>query len=222
MRSQFDDKLHAYYSDTIYMGTTVEEYLSRCIAAFREDDKDSARALIAEDKKIDKMQLDLEQESVSLLLLEAPVASDLRKIVTSIKIFANLERIGDYACHLAKLTVKSDRNLFPEFVEPIARMALSGAGMIRDSITAYVEDNEGLAMETAAKDSALDTAKKQLIAQLIRLSPGNEAEMKQVYRYISICKDLERLGDHVTTICEWVVFTVSGKILDLGKLHPDK
>lgn len=220
MRTQFDEKLRSYYNSTICLGTMVEEYLSKCIAAFRSGDKKAAESLIPEDKRIDRMQLDLEQESVGLLLLQAPVAGDFRKIITSIKIFANLERIGDYACHLAKLTVKSDRGLFPEFVEPISRMAMSGAGMIRDSITAYIEDNERLAMDTAAKDSALDAAKKQIVSRLIRLSPGGEAEMRQVYRYISICKDLERLGDHVTTICEWVVFTVSGKILDLGRLRP--
>ncbi len=220
MRNQFDSKLRAYYNDTIYLGTMVEEYLSDCINVFRTGDMEGARELILQDRKIDEMQLTLEQESVKLLLLEAPVAGDLRKIITSVKIFANLERIGDYACHLAKLTVKGDRTLFPEFIEPIAQMASAGSKMIRDSLTAYIEDNQKLAMETAAKDAEIDRSKKALIARLIQLNPKNETEMKQIYRYISICKDLERLGDHITTICEWVVFTVSGQIIDLGKILP--
>lgn len=220
MRNQFDAKLRAYYNDTIYLGTMVEEYLSDCIKVFQTGDMEGARELILQDRKIDEMQLTLEQESVKLLLLEAPVAGDLRKIITSVKIFANLERIGDYACHLAKLTVKGDRTLFPEFIEPIAQMASAGSKMIRDSLTAYIEDNQKLAMETAAKDAEIDRSKKALIARLIQLNPKNETEMKQIYRYISICKDLERLGDHITTICEWVVFTVSGQIIDLGKILP--
>ena len=220
MRNQFDAKLRAYYNDTIYLGTMVEEYLSDCIKVFRTGDMEGARELILQDRKIDEMQLTLEQESVKLLLLEAPVAGDLRKIITSVKIFTNLERIGDYACHLAKLTVKGDRTLFPEFIEPIAQMASAGSKMIRDSLTAYIEDNQTLAMETATKDAEIDRSKKALIARLIQLNPKNETEMKQIYRYISICKDLERLGDHITTICEWVVFTVSGQIVDLGKILP--
>ncbi|AEE16146.1 phosphate signaling complex protein PhoU [Treponema brennaborense] len=218
MRTQFDEKLRTYYNDTIYMGTMVEEYLTSCIDAFRAGNTERARLLITDDKKIDEMQMTLEQESVKLLLLEAPVAKDLRKIITSIKIFANLERIGDYACHLAKLTVKGDRSIYPSFIEPIAQMALAASTMIRDSLTAYIQDDEQLAMQTAARDAEIDSAKKKIIAQLIMLTPASENEMKQIYRYISICKDLERLGDHITTICEWVVFTVSGKILDLGKL----
>lgn len=217
-RIAFDEKLQKYYQNTMYMGTMTEEYLVACIDAFSKNDIEHAKTLIAEDKKIDKMQLDMEQESISLLLLQAPVAGDLRKIITSIKIFANLERIGDYACHLAKLTAKADPFLYPEFREPIAQMALAASHMIRDSLTAYISDDEQLAKQTAAKDAEIDAAKKNLIAKLIMLSPSNEQEMKQVYRYISICKDLERLGDHITTICEWVVFTVSGKIIDLGKM----
>ncbi len=217
-RSQFDEKLRILYQDTIYLGTMVEEYLKDVIEAFSAGDTETARALIERDKKIDEMQIKMEQESVMLLLLEAPVAKDLRKIITSVKIFANLERIGDYACHLAKLTVKGDRTLFPQFVEPIAGMARSGAEMIRESLTAYIEDNEVLAMKTAASDASIDKAKKSIIAQLIMLTPANEAEMKQIYRYLSICKDLDRLGDHITSICEWGVFTVRGEIVDLGKL----
>ena len=119
----FDTKLEAYYQDSIYFGTLIEEYFNDCINAFVTQDVKQAKELIKADKKNDEMQLALEEQSIRLLALQAPVASDLRKIVTSIKIFANLERIGDYAKHLAKLTIKSDRNLYPEFVDLVASMA---------------------------------------------------------------------------------------------------
>jgi len=90
--------------------------------------------------------------------------------------------------------------------------------MIRDSITAYINDDEDLALKTAKKDNEIDGLKKSIIAKLIMLQPKNDVEMKQVYRYISIAKDLERLGDHITTICEWVVFASRGEMLDLGHL----
>lgn len=218
MKTIFDTKLEAYYQDSIYFGTLIEEYFNDCINAFIAQDVKRAKALIKADKKNDEMQLTLEEQSIRLLALQAPVASDLRKIVTSIKIFANLERIGDYAKHLAKLTVKTDRSLFPDFAEPISSMAQQGASMIRDSITAYIHDDEKLALETAKKDSEIDAFKKSIIAKLIMLEPKNDVEMKQIYRYISIAKDLERLGDHITTICEWVVFASRGEILDLGHL----
>lgn len=218
MRTQFDEKLEQYFQDTIFLGTMVEEYLLSCIDAFYQGDVLKAKKLVKQDKKIDEMQLKLEQDSIMLLLLQAPVAKDLRKIVTSIKIFANLERIGDYACHLAKLAVKGDREIYKDFIEPISTMAKSGAMMIRNSITAYIEDNEPLALETAKKDAEIDRFKKNIISHLLLQNPQNEVEMKQLYRYISICKDLERLGDHITTICEWVVFTVRGEIVDLGKM----
>lgn len=217
-RIAFDEKLRSFYQNAILMGSLTEEYLSSCIEAFSKNDVERARKLIDEDKKIDKMQLELEQESVAILLLQAPVAGDLRKIITSIKIFANLERIGDYACHLAKLTTRTSPTLFAEFREPISRMALAASRMIRDSMTAYINNDEALARQTAALDDEIDLAKKRLIADLIMSAPSNEEEMRQIYHYLSICKDLERLGDHITTICEWVVFTVSGEIIDLGNI----
>lgn len=217
MRSLFDDKLSAYYRNIMYMGTMVEQFLLDVIDAYTSKDSEKAKALIDVDRKIDEMQVQLEQESVMLLLLQSPVATDLRKIVTSIKIVANLERIGDYSVHLAKLTVKGDPTLYARFAPRIAQMAKSGASMIRDSLTAYIEDNEALAMATAAKDAEIDAQKKEIIGELIMLHPGNEAEMKQIYRFLSICKDLERLGDHITTICEWVIFAVRGDIVDLNR-----
>lgn len=218
VRTQFEEKLTVYHQEAIYFGTRVEEYLLECIDAFEKGDEKKARKLIKEDKSIDEMQMALEQKSIMLLALEAPVAHDLRKIITSIKIFANLERIGDYACHLAKLTIKKDRKIFSEFITPIAKMAYLGATMIRGSMSAYIDDNEMLAMETADKDKKINKQKKQIIAKLIKLNPKNNHEMRQIYRYISICKDLERLGDHIITICEWIVFSIRGEIVDFGNL----
>ena len=217
-RTQFSEKLADYYKKIMYMGTLVERYILDVSDAFASGDAEAAKALIETDRKIDALQVEIEQESVMLLLLEAPVARDLRKIVTSIKVVSDLERIGDYAAHLAKLCVKGDQSLYPRFVPRIAAMARSGAAMIRDSLTAYIEDDERLAMETAARDVEIDTQKKQIIAELIMLQPTKEAEMRQIYRYLSISKDLERLGDHITTICEWVIFTVKGEIVDLNRM----
>jgi phosphate transport system protein len=217
-RTQFSEKLADYYKKIMYMGTLVERYILDVSDAFASGDAEAAKALIETDRKIDALQVEIEQESVMLLLLEAPVARDLRKIVTSIKVVSDLERIGDYAAHLAKLCVKGDQSLYPRFVPRIAAMARSGAAMIRDSLTAYIEDDERLAMDTAARDVEIDTQKKQIIAELIMLQPTKEAEMRQIYRYLSISKDLERLGDHITTICEWVIFTVKGEIVDLNRM----
>lgn len=216
-QTHFEDKLSAYYQSIMYMGTMVEQFQLDVIEAYSANDAARAKELIEADRKIDAKQVELEQESIMLLLLQSPVAGDLRKIITSIKIVANLERIGDYAVHLAKLAVKGNRSLYPQFVPRIAEMAKSSTRMIRDSLTAYINDDDALAMETAKRDDEIDAMKKQIIADLIMLQPKDELEMKQIYRYISICKDLERLGDHITTICEWVIFTVRGEIVDLNR-----
>lgn len=217
-RTQFGDKLSEYYKKILYMGTLVEQFIIDVTDALVSGDADAARALIETDKKIDALQVEIEQESVMLLLLEAPVARDLRKIVTSIKVVSDLERIGDYGVHLAKFAAKGNPSLFPRFLPRIAAMARNGASMIRDSLTSYIEDDENLARETASRDAEIDAQKKQIIAELIMLQPKNEVEMRQIYRYLSISKDLERLGDHITTICEWVIFTVKGDIIDLNRM----
>ncbi len=217
MLTQFEEKLARYYQNILYMGTMVEQFLLDVNQAFAANNIEKARSLIETDRKIDELQVQLEQESVMLLLLQAPVARDLRKVVTSIKIVANLERIGDYAVHLAKLTVKGDATLYPQFIPRISQMAQKTSGMIRDSLTAYIQDNQELAGATAARDAEIDAIKKDIIGELIMLHPADETHMRQIVRYLSICKDLERLGDHITTICEWVIFTVSGEMVDLNR-----
>jgi phosphate transport system protein len=222
LRTQFDEKLAEYYRNILYMGSMVEQFLLDVTDAFAAGNVEKARELIDTDLKIDSLQIGLEQESVMLLLLQSPVAKDLRKIVTSIKIVSDLERIGDYSVHLAKLGVKGNRALYAHFIPRICDMARIGATMIRDSLTAYIEDNEKLALDTARRDDELDRLKKDITASLIRLQPRSEGEMKQIWRYLSVCKDLERLGDHCTTICEWVVFSVRGEIVNLnGKGEAD-
>lgn len=216
-RTKFDEELSKYYENIMYMGTMVGQFLLDVIDAFSAGDAERARTLIDTDRKIDEMQVKLEQDSVMLLLLQSPVAKDLRKIVTSIKIVSDLERIGDYGVHLAKLTLKGDRSLYPRFIPRIADMARAGARMIRDALSAYIGDDQSLAEATAARDREIDARKKEIIAELIMLRPENDREMKQISRYLSICKDLERLGDHSTTICEWVIFAISGEMVDLNR-----
>ena len=210
-RSQFDEELSAYYRDIMYMGTMVEQFLLEVVDAFVAGDAEASRKLLEKDLLIDGMQTELEKKSVLLLLLQSPVAKDLRKIITSIKIVADLERIGDYTVHLAKLGFKTNPGLYARFIPRIAEMARTGASMIRDSLTAYIGDDAELAKATAARDDRMDALKKEIVAEPATLKPSDEKEMRQIFRYFSICKDLERLGDHTTTICEWVVFSVNGE-----------
>jgi phosphate transport system protein len=215
-RQAFAEELAALHQEILRMGVMVEEALRRAVESLVRKDGELAQAVVAGDAAINRMEQEIEERCVVLIAREQPVATDLRKLVTSLKIVTQLERMGDHALHVAKGTLR----LLPEaYMKPlidIPRMAELGVGMIRDVLTAFLDNDAQRAREVAQRDQQIDELHNQVMREVFTYMMGNSGLISQSISLLFISRFLERIGDHVTNICEWVVYSATGERVELN------
>ena len=216
-RILFLEELNRLRHDILAMATRVEEDLGKALAALRNNDKELAKEVKKDDEVVNAMQLKIEDAAAIVIATQQPVARDLRELVTVFKITGNLERVGDHAAHLAKAAIKFSGKAQFRSMEHLERMAETGQRMIRDSISAYLaQDAEG-ARAAAALDDCIDSEHKALIEETLSLMKEHPELVKKAVRLINTSGNLERLGDHITNICEGVIYMVEGKHEELNE-----
>lgn len=216
-RQHFQDSLKEVAQDILKMGTLVEEALQKGISAFEEKDMELAKLVIEGDNEINNLQFAIEDKCTILIARENPVASDLRKLITSVKIVSNLERIGDHAVHLGKTTIRlANEGYIEQMAELIPAMAEMGISMVRDALTAFLNNNAELAKDIALRDDALDQFHRKIFANLLDFMKRDAKYVDQATDLLFIIRFLERLGDHVTNMCEWIVFSATGEHVELN------
>jgi phosphate transport system protein len=216
-RLQLDKQLGELYQLILRMGALVEEALEKSIVALKNDDLELAGAVIAGDDVIDGLHMQVEDRSTQIIALEQPVATDLRELITATKIGADLERIGDHARHIARVVKTLPADLVAASLPDIEQMAAIGASMVHDSLTAYVEQDAEKARSVAARDDEIDAAHKSLYESLVAMMRDRPEWIEHGVKLMFLNRYLERLGDHVTNICEWVVFAKTGDHIELNK-----
>jgi len=210
-RRHFDDALEALNQDVLRMGTLVEEALRKSIKALVDRNIDLADEVITGDTKIDACQLEIEDKCTVLIATEQPVAADLRQIVATLNVLGDLERIGDQAVHVAEVM----KRLYGEpYIKPlidIPRMAEIAEGMIHDALTAFVNNDPDAAREVAGRDDVLDELHAQVLRELLTYMMEDPGKLSQGINFLFLSRWLERSGDHVTNICERIVFLATGR-----------
>jgi phosphate transport system protein len=216
-RQAFEEGLAALNQEILRMGVMVEEALRRAVESLVNKDGELARAVVAGDAAINQVEQEIEDRCIVLIAREQPVATDLRKLITSLKIVTQLERMGDHALHVAKGTLR----LLPEtYMKPlidIPRMAEIGIGMIRDVLTAFLDNDAERAREVAQRDQQVDELHNQVMREVFTYMMENSKYISQSISLLFISRFLERVGDHVTNICEWVVYGATGERVELNQ-----
>lgn len=215
-REKYHKEIELLHSRIDEMGTLVIDQIHAGLEAMESRDEKKAQLVIDRDEQVDAMQSAIEDLGTKLIATEQPVAGDLREIVSAIKVVSSIARIGDHAKHLAKgverITGKGSR----EFIPVIREMAEKGVGMLDVALKAFNTGDSALAQQVALKDEEIDAIKKELngkLMEFMRLSPDN---IQDGVSLLFLNRFMERLGDHVTTLCEWVYFTSTGKHIDMN------
>ncbi|MFA6505984.1 MAG: phosphate signaling complex protein PhoU [Treponemataceae bacterium] len=215
-RAHFEDEKRLLNEDILQMGVRVEEDLRKALEAFRTQNKTLAQEVKADDPIVNDFQLKIEDRCARLLATQQPVAQDLRCLVSAIKIADELERIGDHTVHLAKAAIKLEGEPYIKPLASIEKMAETGCVMIRMAVDSFLTLDVEKARATAAMDDEIDRLHKVLVGELLEYLRETPGKAQQGTKIIQTSGFLERLGDHVTNICETVVYAVDGRHEELN------
>ena len=213
----FDMAIKGLHQTILKMGSLVEDAVRKSVIAFGTDNCTLADQVISDDAVIDALQIDLENSAMRIIASEQPVARGLRELVTVTRIAANLERIGDHARHIAKSVHSIPMEVREIALPSVKLMSDVGIGMMHDSLSAFVEQNVEAARQVAERDDAIDAERRVLYGRLITMMKENPEWIDHGVSLMFLNRFLERLGDHVTDVCQWVVFTESGEYVELNK-----
>lgn len=217
MRRLFEDELNDLHVRFSEMGMMVNEAIYKSVSAFVNHDKAMARTVIAEDKHINKREVDLEKRSFEMIALQQPVTTDLRMIVTVMKASSDLERMGDHAVSIAKSTIRvKGTTRVPAIEQEIANMSAAVKQMVAEVLDAYVKEDDVRARQIATEDHGINDFSKNIYKACIEEMRRDSETIVGAMDYMLVSSYLERIGDYVTNICEWILYLRTGKLLELN------
>jgi phosphate transport system protein len=202
------DRLRALISE---MGGLAEHAISEAMRCLVQRDMDGAQKVVADDKKLDILEIETERRAVQLIALRAPMAGDLRDVVAALKISGVVERIGDYAKNIAKRVPLLENVAKIEPLSLLPEMARIAAGMVHDVLDAFVERDAAAAVRVCERDDAVDDFYDSIFRTLLTHMMENPHNIGQSAHLLFVAKNLERIGDHATNIAEMVYYAATGE-----------
>ena len=223
MHEVFLDELRKLNTRFMGMGIDVSESIEEATQAFVDHDKKLAQSLVKDEQKVSRAATKVEKRTLKLMALQQPVASDFRNVISILKATGDLERIGENALSIAWETIRVKGNpRIPEVETIIKSMSKKVNFMLDQVLKAYVQGDEKLAREVAKKDDEVDEdyvkARKLIIAG-IKQDPEAAVASSS---YFMVIRLLERIGDHVVNLAQWVVYKMSGELVDLNTKDTDE
>ncbi len=202
------------------MGDLCEEAIAEAVRALLSANREAAKQVVRGDREVDRMEREIEELCLRLLLQQQPVASDLRHISAALKMITDMERIGDQAADIAEITRHFRLPEDPASERHITKMADAVKSMVDESIDAFVHEDAAKARAVLAADDAVDRLFFKLRRDIIDMISQNPAGGEEAVDLLMVAKYLERIGDHAENIAEWALFTVTGKRPDDAQEAP--
>jgi phosphate transport system protein len=193
------------------MGGLAEVAIRESIEALVQRDEERARAIVANDARIDALEAEVDRLAVRIIALRAPMADDLREVIAALKISGVVERIGDYAKNIAKRVTRFERKGQIEPLTLIPAMAEIVQGMVRDVLNAYGARDPQIAIEVIRRDDKVDNFYNSIFRNLVTHMMENPATISDVAQLLFVARNLERMGDHATNVAEMVYYAATGE-----------
>ena len=209
MRDRYNEQLQELSSNLIRMGALCETAISSSMKLLLEEEEPMAEKVALADSEIDQMEREIEQSCMKLLLLQHPMAYDLRVISAAMKMISDIERIGDQAFDIAELAMQVSHSAIKNKI-PLKGMAVAAVRMVTDSIDSFVRRDLELAHHVMESDDVVDEYFNQIKAKLICLLSSGTEDSEVCIDLLMVAKYLERIGDHAENIAEWVEFSITG------------
>ncbi|MCA8867360.1 MAG: phosphate signaling complex protein PhoU [Rhodobacteraceae bacterium] len=220
--SAFDTDLEAVQAQIMKMGGLVEDAIRLGMKSLETRDQELALQVRAADAAIDRLEETINEGAARIIALRAPTAVDLRLILSVIKISGNLERIGDYAKNMAKRTeVLSQVATISDSIGTLRRMTRAVEMMLKDALDAYIHRDTELAADVIARDVDVDQMYNALFRELLTFMMEDPRNITACLHLHFNSKNAERMGDHVTSIAEQVIYLATGKQPDEARPKAD-
>jgi len=216
IRTEFHNKLKAIKADILIMGSMVEKATLRSVQALKERNLKLAEQVIADDININNKRFDIEDKCTHLIATQQPMASDLRMLMSVVNVITDLERIGDYAEGIARIVIMIGDEPPLKPILDLPRMAEKTADMLRRSLQAFTAQDAEAARQIVLEDDEVDHLYDQIFRELLSFMAEDPKTITRATRLVWVAHNLERSADRVTNICERVVFTVTGKMEEIG------
>jgi phosphate transport system protein len=206
----FDDEIGSLRGLIAEMGGLAEVAITSSIDALVRRDTDLAREVILADARIDALEVEVDRLAVKIIALRAPMADDLRDVISALKISGIIERIGDYAKNIAKRVSDVEGRAKIEPLLLIPAMGEIAQSMVRDVLNAFASRNSALAVEVVDRDLKVDEFYNSIFRNLVAHMMENPATISSAAQLLFVARNLERVGDHATNIAELVYYAATG------------
>jgi phosphate transport system protein len=221
MRETFEKELQRLQDELLALGSMVEDAIVESVEVLRRRDAEGARRLIANDCRLNEKRIAIESAALVLIATQQPMAGDLRTIAAILEIDTELERIGDYGKGIARISLMiGDHPLLKPLID-IPDMARRATAMLHQALDAFIRRDVAAAREIPHQDDEVDRLYDQVYRDLLGHIVADPQSIDPATHLLWVAHNLERTADRVTNICERVIFTVTGEMLDLGDEDAD-
>lgn len=210
----FDEDITRLRGLIAEMGGLAEVAIQQALDAIVRGDEELATEVVARDVKLDQLQAEVDEMTVRMLALRAPMADDLREIIAALKIAGVIERIGDYSKNIAKRTGRIEGRSRFEPLTLLPAMGELAADMVHDVLTAYAARDPMLAREVIERDAKVDAFYDSIFRNLVSYMVENPATISSAAQLLFVARNIERIGDHATNVAEMVHFAALGSYPD--------
>ncbi len=215
-RETFNGQIKSLQDDLLAMGYLVDQAIERSIQALADRDMVLAQQIIDDDRVINRAQRDIDEQCLVLIATQQPMASDLRIILAISSLATDLERMGDHAEGIAKITLMmADQPLLKPLID-IPRMAEKGRAMLQGQLEAFVQHDVEAARRLAEDDEIVDDLYDQIFRELLVFMMSDPHTIPRATYLLWVAHNLERIADRTTNIGERVIFLVTGQVEELN------
>lgn len=215
VRQTFELDMQRLLNEVLALGSMVESAIIDSVEVLKRRDLEGARRLIAGDRLINEKRFAIEADCLVLIATQQPLAGDLRTLAAVLELSTELERIGDYAKGIARINLMMGEGPLVKPLIDIPRMAEKAQSMLHRALDSFVRRDVALARAIPVEDDEVDALYNQVYRELMTFIMADPRTIDQANYLLWVAHNLERAADRVTNICERVIFTVTGEMMEM-------
>jgi len=216
-RETLDRAIEELLEQVLIQGSMVENALRDSVEALKNRNIDDAKIIYDGDRQINKKHFEIEEDVITLIATQQPMARDLRLLAAILEITTELERMGDYAKGIARITVRIGREELLKPISEIPPMAEVCISMLHKALQAFIDRDADAARSIPKEDDKVDAFYNRIYRELMDQMISNPSTVDQASHLIWVAHNLERVADRVTNLCERIVFVVTGELLEMDR-----